>query len=77
MYAVSVATNTPIAAGPDHQILAAMTGSPTSSQAPTILLSIPLALRSPNQYGTWFTADMIPLACISVRGRSARDSRTG
>jgi hypothetical protein len=53
-------TNTAIAAGPDHQILAAMTGSPTSSHAPTIRVSIPLALRSPNQSGTWFTADMIP-----------------
>ena len=57
-YAVRVTTNTTIAAGTDHQTLAAITGSPTSSHAPTILVSTPLVLRSPNQRGTWFTADM-------------------
>jgi hypothetical protein len=54
-YADSVETNTAIAAGTDHQILAAMTGRPTSSQEPTILVSIPLALRSANQSGMRFT----------------------
>src|SRR5665213_3441600 len=38
-----------MAAATDHQIRAAMTGSPTSTQAPTARVSIPLALRSANQ----------------------------
>jgi hypothetical protein len=49
-----------MAAGTDHQILAAMTGSPMRSQAPIILVSIPLALRSANHSGTRFMTGIIP-----------------
>jgi hypothetical protein len=51
---------------PDHQILAAITGSPTSSHAPTILVSTPLVLRSAHQRGT-FTANMISPRLLSAR----------
>lgn len=61
-YADSVRTNTAMAAGTDHQILEAMTGSPMSNQAPTILVRIPLALRSANQSGTRFTIRDHPIA---------------
>ena len=48
----SVTTNTSLAAGTEHQILVAMTGKRDEQPAPTFLVSIPLALRSPNQSGT-------------------------
>ena len=35
-----------------------------SSQAPTILVSIPLALRSANQSGTRCTTGIIPRTCV-------------
>jgi hypothetical protein len=38
-----------MAAAGDHQMRAAMTGSPMSNQPPTARVSIPLALRSANQ----------------------------
>jgi hypothetical protein len=38
-----------MAAAAYHQIRDAMTGRPTSNQAPTARVSIPLALRSANQ----------------------------
>jgi len=54
-YIVTVTTKTVTAAATDHQIRAAMTGSPTSSQAPTARMSIPLALRSANHSASRIT----------------------
>jgi tRNA dimethylallyltransferase len=44
-----VTRKTAIAAATDHQRRAATTGTPTTSQAPTIRVSMPLALRSADQ----------------------------
>src|SRR5450755_1418242 len=60
MYIVTVTTKTVAAAATDHQIRAAMTGNPTSSQAPTARVSIPLALRSANQSASRITWNIVP-----------------
>jgi hypothetical protein len=60
MYIVTVTTKTVTAAATDHQIRAAMTGSPTNSQAPTARVSIPLALRSANQSASRITWNIVP-----------------
>lgn len=56
-YNVTVTTKTAIAPVTDHQIRAAMTGSPTRSQAPTMRVSIPLAVRSAKQALVTLTVD--------------------
>src|SRR5215217_1459128 len=55
-----VTTKTMMAATADHQIRAAMTGSPTNSQAPTARVSVPLALRSANASASRITRNIVP-----------------
>lgn len=66
-YIVTVITKTVTAAATDHQIRAAMTGSPTSSQAPTARVSIPLALRSANHSASRITRRHVLRLSCSVR----------
>ena len=68
-----------MAAATDHQMRAAMSGSPTSTQAPAARVSIPLALRSANQSASRITWNIVPRqstdathAAIRGHGRRTR-----
>lgn len=59
-YTVVATTKMAMAAATDHQTRAAMTGSPTSTQAPTARMSIPRAFRSANQSASRSMCNSVP-----------------
>ena len=76
-YIVTVTTKTVTAAATDHQIRAAMTGRPTSSQAPTARVSIPLALRSANQSASRIRWKIVPhLSSYATRAPIRKPAHT-